>query len=60
MTDPSQRTSLDKTKENDGEQKSIMTTQVREKKAKSDHDDKKVKERRRHGATGEFYIPQPC
>lgn len=60
MTDPSQRTSLDKTKENDGEQKSIMTTQVREKKAKGDHDDEKVKERRHHGATGEFYIPQPC
>lgn len=60
MTDPSQRTSLDETKENDGEQKSIMTTQVREKKAKGDHDDEKVKERRHHGATGEFDIPQPC
>lgn len=52
MTDPSQRTSLDGTKENHGEQKSILTTQVREKKAKSDHGDEKVKERRHHGAIG--------
>lgn len=52
MTDPSQRTSLDETKENDGEQKSILTTQVREKKAKGDHGDEKVKERRHHGAIG--------